>query len=222
MSKRSMMQQVKAVVDSKRILDALLRHLTSNKPILKEDLDTVLGLTIRKISDTLFAQSITVYTVDKAENKIRHQKVLYTPYLYGGDDEHKKYFDAKAAHIEKSLLPINAGVAGMVIRSARTAHIPDVRVDPHFSNHIEEDSIYIPRSMVAVPMIINNQVIGCIQAFNRCPDYEEVTQFGEDDVMLMEDVAHYTAIIIQKALEPAVVFSEREMASYVARLAKLN
>ena len=222
MSKRSMMQEVKSMVDSKRILDTLLRHLTSNKPIAEDNLDTVLGLTIRKIADTLFAQNITVYTVDAPQAKIRHRKVYFTPYLYGGDDEKKNYFEKKAAHMEKMLLPMNAGVAGFVIRSKRTAHIADVRADPHFFNHLEEDTIFIPRSMVAVPMVVGNVAIGCIQAFNRCPDYEEVTQFGEDDVMLLEDVAHYTGLIIQKALDPATVFSERELAGYVARLAKLQ
>ncbi|MEI6232491.1 MAG: GspE/PulE family protein [Planctomycetota bacterium] len=222
MSKRSMMQEVKSMVDSKRILDALLRHLTSNKAIDEENLDTVLGLTIRKIADTLFAQNINVYTVDSAQAKIRHRKVHFTPYLYGGDDEKKNYFEKKAAHMETLQLPLNGGVAGFVMRTRRTAHVVDVRSDPHFYNHIEEDSIFIPRSMIAVPMIANNNVIGCIQAFNRCPDYEEVTQFGEDDVMLMEDVAHYTSLIIQKSLDPTTVFSERELAGYVARLAKVH
>src|SRR5437868_6531589 len=76
--------------------------------------------------------------------------------------------------------------------------------------------------MIVVPMIVNGVMIGCIQAFNRCPDYEEVTQFGDDDVLLLEDVAQYTARIFQKALDPSTAFSDREMASYVARLAKLN
>src|SRR5436190_5789560 len=105
MSKRSMMTEVKAMVDSKRILDALLKMLTSNKPIGPEDLETVLALTVRKLADTLFAQSIIIYTVDAEKNKIRHQKVFYTPYLFGGDTDKKNYFENKAAHMEKIMLP---------------------------------------------------------------------------------------------------------------------
>src|SRR5947207_9864560 len=134
MSKRSMMQEVKSMVDSKRILDALLRHLTSNKPIAKEDLGTVLGLTVRKIADTLFAQCITIYTVDKGQSKIKYQKALFTQYLYGGDEEQKRYFETKAAHMEKIMMPMNHGIAGQVIRSGRTALVPDVRIDPLYCN----------------------------------------------------------------------------------------
>src|SRR5579862_2358855 len=222
MSKRTMMQEVKSMVDSKRILDALLRHLTSNKPIVKEDLGTVLGLTVRKIADTLYAQNISIYTVDKMQNKIKYLKVLFTQYLYGGDEEQKKHFDDKTAEMEKMLLPVNYGIPGQVIRSSRSALVPDVRLDPLYNALVEEDGIFIPRSMIAVPMIVNNVAIGCIQAFNRCPDFEEVTQFGEDDLLLIEDVALYSGKIIQKATDPTTVFTEREMASYVARLAKVK
>src|SRR5947207_935673 len=163
MSKRSMMQEVKSMVDSKRILDALLRHLTSNKPIAKEDLGMVLGLTTRKIADTLYAQCITVYTVDKGQNKIKYHKVLFTQYLYGGDEEQKKFFESKAAQMEKIMMPMNMGIAGQVIKSGRTAMVPDVRLDPLYCNQVEEDGIYVPRSMIAVPMMVNNVTIGCIQ-----------------------------------------------------------
>lgn len=216
------MQEVKSMVDSKRILDALLRHLTSNKPVAKEDLGTVLGLTVRKIADTLYAQCITIYTVDKMQNKIKYQKVLFTQYLYGGDEDQKKRFDEKTVELEKMVVPMNYGIAGQVVRSSRTALVADVRLDPLYSALVEEDGIFIPRSMIAVPMIVNNTTIGCIQAFNRCPDFEEVTQFGEDDLLLLEDVAHYTAKIIQKAMDPGIAFTDREMASYVARLAKVK
>ena len=222
MNKRSLLMEVRTMVDSKRILDSLLKLLTANKPIGPEDLDTVLTLTTRKIADTLFAQCIIVYTIDAEKNKIRHQKVFYTPYLYGSDEQKKNYFDNKSAHMEKIMLPINHGIAGYVIRTGKKALVADVQTDPNFYNLVEHDAQFVPRSMIAAPMIVNGNVLGCIQAFNRCPDYEQVTQFGEDDVILIEEVAQYTAKLIQKISDPALQISEREQASYVARLAKAN
>ena len=222
MSKRSLMLDVKSVVDSKRILDTLLRHLTSNKPIGPEDLGTVLNLTSRKIADTLYAQALFIYTLDKNENRIRQHRMLYTPFLYGSDVDRKNFFESKSSQQEQTPLSIHSGIAGLIMRSKRKALVADVRCEPHLYNLVEEDSLFIPRSMIAVPMLAGDMAVGCIAAFNRCPDYETVTQFGEDDVLLLEDVALYTAKIVQKALDPTLAFSPREMASYAARLAKVS
>ena len=51
MAQTTIMRSVRTVVDSKRILDVLLRNLTTRRTITPEDMDTILGITIRKIAD---------------------------------------------------------------------------------------------------------------------------------------------------------------------------
>jgi hypothetical protein len=124
--------------------------------------------------------------------------------------------------MEKITTPMNMGIAGQVIRSGRTALVPDVRIDPLYCNQVEEDGIFVPRSMIAVPMIVINVAIGCIQTFNRCPDLRKyAVRRGRRAVAARRRRAPH-AKIFQKALDPATVFTEREMASYVARLAKVK
>src|SRR4051794_36840279 len=117
MAQTQIMQSVRNVVDSKRILDVLLRHLTSKKTVTPEDMDTVLGITMRKIADAIYAQAITVFVVDKASNRIKFQNVYYSPSLYGLDDSRKKLFEKKADELEKLSLPMGQGIVGQVVKS---------------------------------------------------------------------------------------------------------
>jgi len=222
MGQTSIMRSVRGVVDSKRILDVLLRNLTTKRAITPEDMDTILGITIRKIADTLFAQAITVFTLDKATNRIKFQNVYYSPSLFGLDDIKKKAFEKKAEDLEALTLPPGQGVVGQVMKNNEIAFIADVRLDPRFYNQVDKDTGFVTRSMIAVPMKVGNDVVGCIQVLNKCVDSKNVTQFSQEDVYLLQDVAAYSAKIIQKCKEPNTPFNDREMASYVARLAKVE
>ena len=222
MGQTTIMRTVRSMVDSKRILDVLLRSLTSKKAVTSEDLETVLGITIRKIADTLFAQAITVFTLDKGTNRIRFQNVYYSPSLYGLDDQRRKLFEKKAEELESMTLPFGQGVVGQVIKTGEIAFIADVRLDPRFSQQVDHETGFVTRSMIAVPLKVGDELVGCIQVLNKCTDGKTVRQFAQEDVYLLQDVASYSGKIIKKAKDPNTPFDDREMASYVARLAKVE
>jgi len=222
MGQTTIMRSVRTVVDSKRILDVLLRNLTTRRQITPEDMDTILGITIRKIADTIFAQAITVFTLDKSTNRIRFQNVYYSPSLYGLDDARKKIFDAKAEELEEVTLPAGQGIVGTVIKTGDIAFVPDVRLDPRFYNQVDKDTGFVTRSMICVPLTAGNETIGAIQCLNKCSDGKTVTQFAQEDVYVVQDVAEYSAKLIKKCKDPSAALSDREMAKYVARLAKVD
>jgi type II secretory ATPase GspE/PulE/Tfp pilus assembly ATPase PilB-like protein len=222
MGQTTVMRSVRSVVDSKRILDVLLRNLTTKRAITAEDLETILGITIRKIADTLFAQAITVFTVDKSTSRIKFQNVYYSPSLYGIDAAKKKMFEKKADELEALSLPMGQGIVGQVIKTGEVAFVADVKKDTRFFNQVDQDTGFSTRTMIAVPMKVGDEIIGCIQVLNKCTDGKVVTQFAQEDVYLLQDVASYSAKVIQRAKDPATPFSEREMAGYVARLAKVE
>jgi len=223
MSQTTIMRSVRSVVDSKRILDVLLRNLTTRKVLTPEDMDTILGITIRKIADTLFAQAITVFTVEKATNRIKFQNVYYSPALYGLDPIKKKMFDKKIEELEAMTLPFGQGIVGQVIKTGEAAFVEDVRKDPRFFNQVDQDTGFSTRTMIAVPMKVGDEIVGSIQVLNKCADGKTVTPFSRDDVLLLQDVSEYSAKVIKRAKDPGnTPFSDREMASYVARLAKVE
>ncbi len=202
MGQTTVMRSVRSLVDSKRILDVLLRNLTTKKTITPEDMETVLGITIRKIADMIFAQAITVFTVDKATSRIRFQNVYYSPSLYGGDEARKKLYEKKAEELETLTLPLGQGIVGQVIKSGEPAFIADARKDPQFNNHIDRETGFVTRSMIAVPLKSGDEIVGCIQVLNKCQDGQVVTQFAPEDVLLLQDVAGYSGKIIKRAKDP--------------------
>ncbi|MBI3829315.1 MAG: GspE/PulE family protein [Planctomycetes bacterium] len=206
-------------VDAKRILDVLLRTLVQKKTVSPEDLDTILGITIRKVADTVYAQAVSVFMVDKATQRIRFKNVYYSPSLYGLDGAKKKFFDAKAKELENVTLALDQGIVGKVIQTGEPIFLEDVHKDASFSDQIDKSTGFKTVSMIAVPLKVDDQTIGCIQVLNKCPDSKRVVKFTEEDVNLVLEVATYSAKVVQRALDPNPPFSDKEMARYVAKLA---
>ena len=220
MGQGTIVRSARAIVDQKRVLDVLLRSLVQKKTITPEDMETVLGITIRKVADTVFAQAITIFMVDKANQRIRFQNVYYSPSLYGPDDAKRKLFEKKAKELEAVTIPLDAGLVGQVIQSGEALLIADAQRDARFSGEIDRTSGFVTRTMIAVPLQSGTETVGCIQVINKCANGKTVTQFSPEDVALLQDVASFSARIIQRALDPNTPFSDKEMASYVARLSK--
>jgi type IV pilus assembly protein PilB len=208
------------LADSKRILDVLLRSLIQKKTITPADLQTVLGATIRRVADTVFAQAITIFMLDKTTNRIRFQNVYYAPALYGADAGRKKLFEQKARQLETITLAPDQGIVGQVVASGKSRLIADVSKEQGHYGKIDETTGFQTRSMITVPLLVGEKAVGAIQVLNKCQDSGDVTAFTQDDVGLLEDVASYSAKIIQRALDPDTPLSNREMALYVARLSR--
>ncbi|MCW8131260.1 MAG: GAF domain-containing protein, partial [Planctomycetota bacterium] len=205
-------------LDAKRILDVLLRSLVQKKTITPEDLDTILGITIRKVADTVFAQAVSIFMVDKATQRIRFKNVYYSPSLYGLDGNKKKFFEAKAKELENVTLAMDQGIVGKVIKTGEPVFHENVRADASFSDQIDKTTGFTTVSMISVPLKSGEAAVGCIQVLNKCPDSKNVVCFTEEDLALVQEVATYSAKVMQRALDPNPPFSDREMARYVAKL----
>ncbi len=79
-----------------RIISPLLREIIFKKEITHEVLTTILKITIEKIVSTLFAESITLYLVDK--DKIKFSYVYFSPKLYEGRDALQNHTRQKRKH----------------------------------------------------------------------------------------------------------------------------
>jgi HD-GYP domain-containing protein (c-di-GMP phosphodiesterase class II) len=63
-------------------------------------------------------------------------------------------------------LPISIGVAGATISEARPIWVEDVNLDPRWDSTIGEISNLDVRSMLSLPLLLAQQVVGVIQIFN--------------------------------------------------------
>jgi sigma-B regulation protein RsbU (phosphoserine phosphatase) len=100
-------------------------------------------------------------------------------------------------------MPIGTGIAGWVAQHAEPAIIPNVRMDPRFSEDVDQSFHFHTQSMICVPIISSSKVIGVIQALNKANNDE----FNKTDLTLLGVVAQLATTAIDKA-EAAVLTEE--------------
>ncbi|MCP4423604.1 MAG: GAF domain-containing protein [Chloroflexi bacterium] len=84
------------------------------------------------------------------------------------------------------------GIAGWVAANREAVMIKDVHFDPRFSPSVDQEFEFRTHSMLCVPIIYADNVLGVIQALNKT-DGEE---FNEGDLALLSVVAQLAASAI--------------------------
>ena len=118
------------------------------------------------------------------------------------DEENKEFYFREAAYddgetgqkMKEIRFPVDEGVAGQVYRTGKPLVVPDTSQDPHFFSQVDEKSQYQTRSMLDVPIQIQDRLIGVLCAVNK----KEGT-FEPSDVDLLEAIAKYVALPIENA-----------------------
>jgi transcriptional regulator with GAF, ATPase, and Fis domain len=141
-----------------------------------------------------------------------------TPYralLNGIIEAAKRLFDAAAASIalldhetnelvfaaaaESSLIgmrfPAHQGIAGWVMMTGEPMAVGDVRRDPRFANDFAQSTGYVPRSILAVPMFVGDEVEGVLSVLDKA----SAATFGLDDMELLGLFARPAAIAVEQA-----------------------
>lgn len=202
--------------DDKRVFSALLKTLTSKKSLDKEDQDTVMEITMSKVLSAVGAQKITVFLVDEDDQRIHFAYTFASPSLTKGDPELEAKFEQEAERLLAMSLPMGKGIVGRVIDSGTPYILMDAQSDANFYGGIDHDTGFATKSMITVP-IKTDRVLGAIQVLNKAED-AGVPFFTKADMNLLQEVADYSARIIEKVANPDIEFNDEEKAQYVARL----
>lgn len=96
--------------------------------------------------------------------------------------------------LKKIRVPVGKGVASWVIRNRKPALIEDVTHDKRFYNLVDRKSGFQTKSLIAVPLITKDKVIGVIEAVNK-----KNNSFSVADAQLLMAIASQTAVSIQNA-----------------------
>jgi PAS domain S-box-containing protein len=107
------------------------------------------------------------------------------------------YFDVALGLGEKASkirLPLGQGVAGSVAKSLEPAVINDVRADPRWSPKMDEQSGFVTRSILAVPLTLKGRLLGVVEAINR-----KSGSFTPQDLRTFEAFASQAAVAIENA-----------------------
>lgn len=99
-------------------------------------------------------------------------------------------------------LPAGAGIAGWVAAHQEPQIVRNAQLDPRFSPLVDQQFNFSTQSLVCVPLVYDDRVMGVIEAVNKQTDND----FDEEDLDLLVIVAQIAALALaraERATEPA-------------------
>jgi type II secretory ATPase GspE/PulE/Tfp pilus assembly ATPase PilB-like protein len=208
------------MASSKSIASTLRRSLlikVISKPTpSREDVASVIELTASKVVEALQAQSMTLYLVEGNDIVFRH--VYYSPSLWGNDKAKEANFKETAAKLLTVKLPIGQGIVGKVIAEGKTVFFKNTQTQAPMMMSMAQTTGFDVRSMLTVPLKVGSVVIGAIQLLNKEPVAVTNCEFKDEDRPLLEEVAEYSAALIQRMLDPKFQPGPDDTAKFISRL----
>lgn len=89
--------------------------------------------------------------------------------------------------------PVDQGIAGYVFTTGQPLAVSDVARDPRFGRSVAESSGYVPRSILAVPLVDDAGAIGVLEVLDRRGD----AGFGIRDIELAGVFARQATVAIR-------------------------
>lgn len=103
--------------------------------------------------------------------------------------------------LKGSRFPADAGVAGFVATAGQPLILDDVSNDPRFARDVAQGTGYVPKALIAAPLLSGERVLGVLSVLDRSDD----RPFGLKEMGLLELFAHQaaTAILVVQAARDA-------------------
>jgi len=91
--------------------------------------------------------------------------------------------------------PMGKGIAGYVVMTGQPLAISNVRQDARFNQDFAKSTGYVPNSILAMPMLSGDRVIGVMEVLDKI----DAASFGIQDMDLLGMFAHQAAIAIDQS-----------------------
>lgn len=143
------------------------------------DREKLLKLVMEKVCELLSAKNWSLMLID--ENK----QELYFEIVVG----------EFAEKIKKIRIKVNQGIAGWVASNREPVLLNDVSKDKRFHAEIDHISGFQTRSLICVPLICREKVLGVIELVNKKIGEE----FTDEDLEILKHLSDYIAIAIDNA-----------------------
>jgi GAF domain-containing protein len=92
-------------------------------------------------------------------------------------------------------IPMNQGIAGYVTMTGQPIAVSDVERDARFAGDFAKSTGYVPRSILATPLVTNERVIGVMEVLDKI----NAASFGLQDMELLGMFAQQAALAIDQA-----------------------
>ena len=182
----------------------LLLHQTWNGHPQALDVAHLPRVLIHQVMELLSGEASSVALLDKETGQLVFQMGL--------DRQGQEISRMKGLTI-----PRGQGIAAQAVQRQEPMIVPDVRESPYFYSLVDDLIGFETKSVLAVPILFQDEVIGVIEVVNK----RDGTPFTGDDARLVEAIVSFAAIAVQNAiylkeLEEALVDLFRERASRMA------
>lgn len=163
-----------------------IEHLYRIEKFLEtmSDLDSLLEAIIRECASALDAASSSLALYDAETDE------LYF-YVVGGEDEERDF----EQRLKSFRMKMGAGIMGWCAGHRETVIIDDAYTDPRFNREADRKTGFRTRSIIAVPMIRGEKLIGVVEAVNKNGD----GVFTGHDAKVLSVLAAQSALIIENA-----------------------
>lgn len=161
---------------------------------------------LRRLLDSIEASANAV--LPSSNNELLQSVVDAAARMFGAAaasillvNETEQMLEFKVAHgagqedIIGRKIPINQGIAGYVASTGQPIAISNVQQDPRFNQDFARSTGYVPRSILATPLISNERVIGVMEVLDKI----SAPSFGMQDMELLGVFAHQAAIAIHQS-----------------------
>ncbi len=143
------------------------------------DLDRLVALVMEKAQAVMNSEASSVLLVNEETNMLECEVAL-------GEVGHE---------VKKIQLQMGEGIAGWVAQHGEPQIIPDVAADARFAAKIDDSTGFQTRSILAVPLIVQDRVIGVAEVINR----NDGKAYNDDDLALFSTFCRQVAMAIENA-----------------------
>ena len=166
-------QALSARMEEVKTLLSITRTITSSL-----DLDEVAQLTIREVHASWNIEASSIWLVDDDRKSLR--------LLVNVGTDHDL--------LSRFRLEFGQGIVGRVVETGRPMHSNDVPNNPYHYREVDEQTGFKTRSILCVPLIFREEVIGALQLLNK-----QDGLFTAEDVERASSIANAVAIAVTNA-----------------------
>ncbi len=168
-----LLSALQRTVDQLSAFNDIAKALTSTLEVRE-----VLKLMMQKVSELMQPNNWSLLLLDDTGH-------LYFEICIGEGSETLK---------DMRFLP-GEGIAGSVFETGVPRLVVDVATDPAFSRRFDQESKFVTRSLLAVPLRAKGKSLGVIELVNGA----QARSFSEDDLQVVSGIAEFAAIAIENA-----------------------
>ena len=97
--------------------------------------------------------------------------------------------------VKDVVVPLEGSLAGWIVLNGKPLVSSDVKADNRHFQGVDDSTKYVTRTLLGVPLISRNKVVGCLEVLNK----KGSDDYTDQDVFLTEALASQAAVAIENA-----------------------